>query len=484
MSKMKRELKKIKKGIIFLLVPVFLIGCFPKRDTTRDFQRLEFVELEPIEVPEYTRRELKNGMIVYLMEDRTLPLIHFKALIKTGSIWDPQDKAGLCDITFEVIRTGGGGQRTGNEIDMKLEKVGAQIEAGADRDMGWVCGFSLKDNFNEIFSVFGDILRNPLFDQAKIELAKIKIRGLIARRNDNIEELANREFRRLIYGRDNPYARIVEYKTIEKITRNDLVLFYNNFFHPNNIVLGLWGDFESEEMLKKVESIFGDWEPREIQFPEKPIIEQEPIASFNLVIRKEATQSAIRMGHLGIRRDHPDYFASIVLSKILGAGWHSRFGRRLRTEEGLAYEVWAWQTAEFDYPGLFIATAQTSLGRTIEAITLMKREIELIRQKEVSYEELKVGKESILNAAVFWFDTKDEIIERLMRYEYYGYPLDYIKRLIEGIKEVTKNDILRVARAHLKPDKLTILVVGNPEFFDKPLSSLGEVRLLDISIPQ
>ncbi len=467
-------------AIIFLLF-FGLLGC---QRIIIDYRSLQFPPLRPIEVPEYTRVELDNGMVVYLMEDKELPLINFRALVKTGSIWDPKEKVGLASMTFEVMRTGGAGEKSGDEIDMELERVGAQIEVGIEWDMGWVSGFSLKDNFNEVFTIFGDILRNPLFEEERIELAKVKRRGIIARRNDHIEELAQREFRRLVYGRDNPYARIIEYETIERITRCDLLSFHNNFLKPNNIILGLWGDFDKEEIFAKIEAKFGDWDFEEMEFAKKPKIDEVAVASVNLVVRKEATQSVIVMGHLGMRRDDPDYFASIVMSRILGAGWHSRFSRHLRGEEGLAYEIWAWQAAEFDYPGLFIATAQTSSERTVEAITLMKREIELIRQEKVSYEELKVGKEGILNTYPFWFDTKDEIIGRLMRYEYYGYPPDYINRLIEGIKVVTKEDILRVAQTHLKPDKLTLLVVGNPEAFDKPLSSIGEVQILDISIPQ
>lgn len=438
-------------------------------------ETLKFPELRTVETPRYIREKLDNGMVVFLMEDRLLPLINFQAFVRTGSIYEPAEKTGLAEMTFETLRTGGAGKMSGDEIDSALENIGAHITTGIDRDAASVGGLSHKKNFPLVFGIFHSILTAPSFQQDKIELSVIRKKGEISRRNDSISGIADREFRRLVYGKDSPYARIAEYETVDNVSRNDIADFHNRCFHPENVILGLWGDFDSAEMLSAVREKFGGWQAGKTKYPEKPAVEFPSQGSVNLIVRKDATQSVIIMGHRGIRRDHPDYFTAVVLSRILGAGWYSRFSRTLRQEKGLAYEIWASFIAEFDYPGLFIAKAQTRQDRTSEAINLIKKEIELIRQG-VTDEELAVAKEGILNSEVFWSDTKDKIISRLMRYEYYGYPFDYPEKLIDGVKRVSREDIARIAEELLFPDNLTVLVVGNPEKFDLPLPPSTRLR--------
>jgi len=459
----KRDMKKLW---IVIAAGMLLGGCTYGR-VERKPEGLRFPELRAVEKPQFTRERLANGMTVFLMEDRTLPLVSFQALIHTGAIYEPAEKTGLAEITFETLRTGGAGSLSGDGMDYALERIGARISTGIDRDIAWVEGLSHREDFPSVFGIFHDILTAPSFEQEKISLAVIGKKGEIRRRNDDISGIAEREFRRIVYGKESPYARISEYATIDSIRREDLVEFYGRFVCPSNIILGVWGDFDTADMLEKVRGTFGGWQKERIEKPSRIEVQFPETAHLNMIVKKDATQSVIMMGHGGLRRDHPDYFTAVVLSRILGAGWYSRFSRRLRQEKGLAYDVWASFLGEFDYPGLFIASAQTRMDRTFEVIGLMKKEIESVREN-VSDEELAVAKDGILNSEVFWSDTKDKIIRRLMRYEYYGYPLDYPDRLIEGVKKVTGQDVIRVANELLLPGRLTVLVVGSPEKFDVP----------------
>jgi len=429
---------------------------------------LRFPELKTPPTPQYIREEMDNGMVVFLMEDRSLPLIRLQALVDTGSIYEPSEKTGLAEITLETLRTGGAGEMTGDEIDLALEGIGANISTGLDRDVGWVSGLSHKKDFPHVFNIFRNIITAPSFENPKIELSIIRKRGEISRRNDDISGIADREFRRILYGKESPYARIAEYKTIDNITRDDVTEFYNRYFHPDKIILGLWGDFDAKEMLEDIKKSFGGWKSVRTEVPVRPAVRFSEEGSINIIVKKDATQSVVVMGHRGLQRDHPDYFTAVVLSRILGAGCYSRFSRGLRQEKGLAYEIWASFLGEFSYPGMFIAKSQTRQEKTSEVIEEMKKEIDNM-QVDVTEKELSIAKEGIINNEVFWLDTKGEIIQRLMRYEYYGYPYDYPQKMIEGIKKVTKEDVLRVAKEHLFPDRMTILVVGNPERFDAPL---------------
>ncbi len=432
-------------------------------------ETLKFPSLRTVEAPQFIREKMDNGMTVFLMEDQSLPLINFQALVRTGTICEPEEKTGLAEITFETMRTGGTGKMSGDEIDYALERIGAQISTGIDRDTASAGGLCRKENFPFVSGIFRDILTEPVFEPGKIALSVIREKGAISRRNDDISDIAEREFRQLVYGKDSPYARISEYATIDNISREDLLKFHSKHVRPENIILGIWGDFESEEMLQTVKCVFGSWRnSNEIYALNKPAVKFPQTAPLNIIVKKDATQSVIMIGHKGIKRSHPDYFTAAVLSRRLGAGDYSRFSRKLREEKGLAYEVWALFIPEYDYPGLFMGKAQTRLDKTFEVITLMKQEIESVRL-DITDEELAVAKEGILNSEVFWSDTKDKIITRLMRYEYYGYPFDYPEKFIEGVKKVTKQDVIRVANELLLPDNLTVLVVGNPEKFDAPL---------------
>ncbi|MCX8081990.1 MAG: insulinase family protein [bacterium] len=453
-----------KRFVIFF--SVFLTGCVTI--SQKPYEKIDFSEIKKMEKPSFVKEKLDNGITIFLMEDHSLPLINFKVLIRTGKIYEPVEKTGLGEITFEVMRTGGAGERTGDEIDIFLENIGAVISTGIGVDTGWVEGYCHRKNFFSVFNTFKDILTTPSFEPKKIELAKIRKKTEISRRNDEISEIADRELKRLIYGKDTPYGRIPEYETIDNITRQDIMDFYNQSVYPEGIILGIWGDFKTTEMMEMVKRSLGRWQKEKPSQKEKPPVEFPQDGSFNVIKKEDATQSVIVMGHIGLQRNNPDYPAAIVLSRALGAGWNSRFSRILRQEKGLAYEVWAVFAGEFDRPGLFIARTQTRTDRTMEAVQLMKEEITRIKEG-INKEELDVAKEGIINSEVFWSDTKDEIINRLLTYEYYGYPYDYPEKLIEAVKSVSEEDIKRVAEKYLFPERLTVLVVGNPESFEKAL---------------
>jgi predicted Zn-dependent peptidase len=179
----------------------------------------------------------------------------------------------------------------------------------------------------------------------------------------------------------------------------------------------------------------------------------------------------------------PDYYALTVMNQVLGGGFTGRFFDRVRSREGLAYSVGGSYGMQYRRPGLFSVGCQTRSENTVRAIRALLEEIERIRREEITEEELRLAKESYLNSFIFNFDTRDEIIQRMTVYEYYGYPTDFLQRMKQGIDKVTQADVLRVAQTRLHPDQLQILVVGRPEDFEEPLSVFGPVNQIDITIP-
>ncbi|MHC4167977.1 MAG: M16 family metallopeptidase [Planctomycetota bacterium] len=465
----------------FLGLSLLWSGCAEQQ--AADYRSLKYAKLGDIEVPEVEQITLANGMRLFLLEDHELPLINLSVRIRTGSVYEPAEKIGLASITGEVMRTGGTASMTGDEMDEELEAIAASVGTGIGLNSGSASMSVLKGDLDKGLSILADVLMNPAFREDKIQLAKMQANSMIARRNDQVGAVAGREFDKLIYGDDSVYARHEEYATIGSITRDDLVAFHKKYFGPNNAMLAVWGDFDTKQMIAKIEQAFETWEKVDLQLSAVPEVKYEFRKTVNVVRKDDVNQSNVYLGHIGGLRSDPDYFALIVMNRILGGGFTSRLFRNVRSREGLAYSVFGSYSANYDYPGEFYVGCQTKSESTVYAIRAMLREVEKMRESEVTDEELALAKDSFLNSFVFNFDTRGEVVNRLMTYEYYGYPADFLLQIKENVEKVSKEDVLRVAKKHLQPDKVQILAVGRPQDFGEPMSALGPVNEIDITIP-
>ena len=192
-------------------------------------------------------------MIVYLLEDHTLPTINASVMVRTGSRYEPADKVGLASLTGQVMRTGGTISKTGEEIDQTLERAAASVETFIGSTSGGARLAVLKEDFDMGLGILVDILKNPVFREDKIDLAKVTSRSGISRRNDQVAAIAGREFNRLIYGSTSPYGRLMEYIHVENINRQDLIDFHRKYFLPNAVMIAVWGDFSTAAMKTKIE---------------------------------------------------------------------------------------------------------------------------------------------------------------------------------------------------------------------------------------
>ena len=444
---------------------------------------LVYPPLNQPQPPVPQRVELDSGMIIYLLEDHELPIVDISVQIRTGAIYEPEDKIGLAAITGAVMRTGGTISKTGDELDEILENLAASVEVGIGGDAGTASMSVLKEDLDTGLAILADVLMNPAFREDKIELEKVQHRSSIARRNDSARSITSREFRKLIHGADSPYARTTEYDTINSITRDDLVAFHAKYFRPNNTILGVLGDFNSEEILGKIRGAFTGWQPAEIDLPEKPQVPERMARRVALVSKDDVNQTNIRMGHVGWLRSNEDYPALVVGCQILGIGFSSRLMNSIRVEKGLAYSVGNNYGAGYDVPGVFLIVCATKSESTVTATEAILAEVERMRAEEVSDDELKQAIDGFMNSSVFDYDSKGEILSRALRYAYYDYPQDFVEQLMAGIRNVSKSDVQRVVAKYMHPDQFTILAVGKASDFDKPLDSLGEVSEIDITIP-
>ncbi|UCH96135.1 MAG: insulinase family protein [Candidatus Aminicenantes bacterium] len=466
--------------LFFFVFSIFFVANAYVHAQKKPKDTFDFPKLNEIKIPKIKTVTLTNGFKLFLVEDHQYPTIDMRVLVHTGSVFESEDKIGLASLTGMVLRTGGTKTMPGDEIDTLLENMGATVETNIGRDSGYVYVSMLKETVDKVLPVFADILRNPVFNEDKITLAKTQQKTIISRRNDDIAQISSREFRKLIYGAQSPYARHPEYATLDAVTRDDLIAFHKTYFHPNNTIMAVWGDFKTSQMIKKIKKAFGTWEPVPVKVPPFPAVNYDYNYSVNFIHKTDVNQSHILIGHIGGLQDNPDMPALQVMNSILS---FDRMFKKIRTDEGLSYSVWGNYGAGFKSPGVFSAGAQTKSETTVKAVKLMLNEMKRITKEEITDKELKRAKDQFLNSFVFNFESKSRIIFRMMTYAYYGYPLDFADQMIRKIENVTKADVLRVAKKYLKPDKVRILVVGKKENFDKPLSELGDVNVIDITIP-
>jgi zinc protease len=422
-------------------------------------------------------------MVIFLTEDHELPLIDATMRIRGGSREEPAANVGMVDLYGDVWRTGGTKTKTGDELDDQLEARAAKIESDGNADSTTIALSCLKQDFESVFAIFVDILRNPEFRDEKLELAKEEMSSSISRRNDQIGGIAGREAAKLAYGKDNPYARTPEYATVAAVTREDLVKFHDQHVHPNNIIMGIVGDFDAKQMEQKLRAAFESWP----KGPEPPPFSAEfktAAPGIYFVEKSDVNQSEIRMVSVGIKRDNPDYYAVEVMNEVFGGGFSSRLFSNIRTKQGLAYAVYGSIGASFDHPGVFRIGMGTKSATTVEAIQSLSAQLDDLVKTPPSAQELARAKDSILNSFIFNFDTPEKVLREKMAYEFYHYPLDFLERYRANIEKITSEDVARVAQKYVHKDTMPILVVGNSEEMGaQKLSLLGKVTPVDITIP-
>jgi zinc protease len=472
----------IAAATAFLTLPLSL-STFAQ---VSDYHDIKTPPLHQIQLPQPKRVQLANGMVVFLMEDHELPLIQGRARIRGGSRDVAAEKTGLAGILGGSWRTGGTQSKTGDELDDFLEARAARVETGVDNDSSNVSMSVLKGDFDTVFPIFVDVLEHPAFRQDKVDLAKTQTTTAISRRNDDPKGIADREMSKLGYGPDSPYARVTEYSTVNGVTRDDLVAFHSKYVHPNNIILSFVGDFDAAAMEQKIRAAFASW-PKGPQAPAAAPGGGTPAkAGVYYVAKDDVTQSNIYVVHggTGVQRNNPDFYATQVMNEILSGGFSGRLMNDIRTARGLAYGVGGGVDTNFDRPGLFHIWMGTKSGSTVEAVNALRTDLGDLQSKPFTPDELAQAKEAILNAYVFTADSKAKILAQRVNLEFYGYPADYYQQYPARLQAVTAEDVARVAKKYVSPNQVSVLVVGKEKDFDKPLSTLGTVTPIDITIPE
>lgn len=465
------------------ILPLLLLLALPAAAQVNSVQELKYPPLSRFDIPQAQRIQLDNGLVVLLLEDHELPLVEATVLVRAGSAWDPADKIGLGELAGRVLRTGGTEKMTGDQIDDWLESRAAGIEVAVQQDAARVTLNSLKQDFPEALRLLADVLRRPAFDSKKLEIERNRAITTVARQNDELLDILFREFPKLIYGPDSPYGWSETYETLRAIQREDAVAWHKQLFHPDRAVVGLVGDFSTEEATRWVREALGDW-PRGPQTKlAAPAWRERMTPGIFYAEKGDVPQSGIIMGHLGVRRDHPDYYALEVMNQVLGTSTFSRLFSNVRTKKGLAYAVGGQVGSAWDHPGtamIFTSTKVETTGASLDALLEEARGLKTVPPTEA---EIEVAKRGLLDSFIFRVDSPRKVMGQQIQSEFHGYPADWLSRYRAGIEAVTPAQVRDAAARHLRPEEFAILVVGPNQGQDKPLASYGTVTPVDITLP-
>ncbi|MBI4684087.1 MAG: insulinase family protein [Nitrospirae bacterium] len=414
----------------------------------------------PLYALDVQKRVLNNGLTVLHSEKHNIPIIMVTMIVKASPLNEPQEKAGLSNLVAELLDEGTKTKKS-SDISEEIEFIGASIGASAGSDYTTITLSVLKKDVQKGFELFSDIIQNPAFLQEELERKRELIKGSLKHREEEPSFLAGRAFHKEVFG-EHPYGRLVEGtpETISSITREDLVEFHSRYFIPNNAILSVVGDLTGAELDLLIKRYMGDW--KSTGMTEKQINPMPGEKTRKVVkIDKDVTQATIIIGHMGISRDNPDYYAVSVMNYILGGGgFSSRLMQKIRDDMGLAYDVHSFFTPNKE-KGVFQAGVQTKNESANTVIEEILKQIERIRKEEVSDEEISSAKSYLTGSFPRRLDTNRKIADFLASVEFYNLGLDYAEKYPLYINSVTKADVLRVARKYLDPENFVLISVAN-----------------------
>lgn len=410
-------------------------------------------------MPPVQRTILPSGLTLLISEEHSLPFITLQLLIDSGSWRDPLGEEGLSHLTARGLLLGTS-KYTVNALNEELDFMGASLNSSSSRDYATLSLRVLKKDLEKGFDLFMEALIQSTFPEDEIRREVEKTLAAIQSAEDQPEEVAEKEFQKTLFP-NSPYGHPVEgtKESLPKLTREAIIRFYRSYYHPNNAILTVVGDITEDEMKAKLLPRLAKWPTTEI--PKVPFITTFEKEKKTVKIDREITQANIILGHAGVSRDNPDYYALTVMNYILGGGgFSSRLVEEIRNKRGLAYSVASF----FDpgkYQGSFQIILQTKNSSAREAIDLSFREMERIRKEGVSEKELEGAKKYLIGSFPMRLNTQGKLASFLSQVEYYGLGSDYPEKYPSLIRSVTKEDILRVAKKYLYPENMILVIVAN-----------------------
>ncbi len=406
------------------------------------------------------RHTLKDGTVVYMAPSREFPLVSVSFSFKGGDYLDPADATGLATMTGSLMRSGGTTSMKPADLDEQLDFLATRIGVRVGGVTSSATMNCLKQNLDESMRLFVEILRNPGFDQGRLDVQKGEALEGLKQRNDSADAIIDREWSALLYGAEHFEARQPTGASLNAITRERLAEMHKRIFHPGNVIVAVSGDFDVADMTARLERAFDGWARGEtVADPPAPTATFRPGVYH---VEKDIPQGKVFIGLRGIRRDDPDYFPMLVMNEVLGGGgFTSRIVQSVRSNEGLAYSAGSKLATNPYYPGEVRALFQSKNPTVALAIKLIDDEFNRIRAEPVTAQELETAKNSFVETFPQNFASKEAMLGIFVDDERTKRPEGYWKTFREKVMAVQPADVQRVAKAYLDPKNMAIMVVGN-----------------------
>jgi len=480
-------------SILILAAAMLSASLVSAGDIVDHPDQLKFKELkyQPPKPDQY-RHKLDCGATAYVAENREVPTFELNVIVRTGSIYEPVEKAGLADMTGYLMRNGGVTGMTANELDEQLAYLAGEIMIGIRETEGSARLFCLSKDIDTAMVLLGKVLKSPVFDQEALDRYRTDVLSELEQRNASTSAIESREWAFLMYGNHpctTPYRKTEQ--SVNSITRDDLIAFHKKYFFPGNFILAVSGDFETDDILAKLNKLFAGWPNQTLDLPAISDQIPDPKPGVYMIKKEDVNQSRVRIGHLGVKRDIPDQYALEVMNDILGGGgFTSRIVRRVRSDEGLAYNCGSAFSQPVLYPGTFRAWFQTKHETAAFGTALMVNEIKRIREEKCDKETVDDVKSGLIGNLVNPFSSKNSIVNTFAEDDYTNRPDYYWQDYTNNMEKVTPDDVLAAAKKYLHPDKLVYLVVGDPDAAEagsdkhpEHFSDFGEITILPLRDP-
>lgn len=438
----------------------------PRSEIVAHPSQLVFPELEYVPPDAaLSRHVLPSGVVVFVVEDRELPLVDVQVIARCGAWLDPPGRAGLAGLVTSQIRAGGTAKTAPEDLDEELDFLAAIVGTSLDEVAARASLNCLSKDLDRALDLFLDMLRTPRFDPDRLALKKSQVIQDMARRNDDTDGIESREWARLLRGRDHHTFDATTKGSIEAIVREDLVAFHRKYWHPGNFVFAVSGDVEAGRILDRLARECDGWPgdaSERVPAPTPPAPRHEVVPGVHLVDKPDVNQGRVSMGHPSTTRDTPDLHALVAMNLILGGGgFTSRIMSTVRSDKGLAYSAGSRFELGVYYPGDFRAFFQSKSESVKEAAATVLAEIERMRAETVSADELATAVNYAIGLLPRSFATARTAAGTFAMDEFTGRPTDFWTTYRRHLEAITPEDVLRVSKAHLHPQGLVVLIVGN-----------------------
>jgi len=451
-----------------LIVSVGVAGAAKKTGIPAHPSKLKYDKLT-FEVPDADdyKYELKGGNRVYIAEDHALPLVSISINVRTGSFLEPDGMTGLAGMTGAMMRRGGTASMTAEEFDERADFLAANMSSFIGDTSGGASMNCITRVLDDCLDLFFDMLRNPRFQQDRLDVEKDNFLEQLKQRNDDARDIAAREWDWLLYGMDHFYARRMTQAELDSMGRDDLVEFHSKYWRPDQMSFAVSGDVNPKAILAELDQRMADWKVDGPPIPWPPPAPASAPQPGLYHAEKDIPQGRVNIGHLTVKRDswdNPDYFAMSVMNDILGGGgFTSRIMKRVRSDEGLAYSAGSSIRVGQYWPGLFRMGYQSKSPTVAQAASICLEEMKRIREEAVTDKELSIAKNSFIDTFPNRFESPAQIVNTFLNDEYVGRPHSYWVDYRDNFRKVDAAAVQKAAKKFLHPDKLLFLIVGKWE---------------------